>query len=172
MPLLRSQYAARRPRPDGGKRHRARRSAVSAWLAKTSLPIRFRQAWRLFRTFRSRSGRAIPDDLLKRDREAARADSGCVPDGIRDRARRADDSDFPTPLMPSAFTCGSISSTRMASTDGTSAFTGTWYSARFALITRPERESTPACSCKAKDSPQIMPPYYWLHTSRGLMIVP
>src|SRR5262249_54347377 len=36
----------------------------------------------------------------------------------------------PTPLMPSAFTCGSRSSTRSASTDGTSAFTGTWYSAR------------------------------------------
>ena len=31
----------------------------------------------------------------------------------------------PTPLMPSALTCGSCSSTRMASSDGTSAFTGT-----------------------------------------------
>jgi hypothetical protein len=38
----------------------------------------------------------------------------------------------PTPLMPSAFTCGSCSSIMSASRLGTSAFTGTWYSARFA----------------------------------------
>src|SRR4029077_18767955 len=48
----------------------------------------------------------------------------------------------PTPLIPSAFTCGSCSSIRMASSDGTSALTGTWYSARFAFITRPERGSS------------------------------
>src|SRR6516162_4693543 len=48
----------------------------------------------------------------------------------------------PTPLMPSAFTCGSCSSIRMASSDGTSAFTGMWYSARFAFMTRPERGSS------------------------------
>ena len=39
----------------------------------------------------------------------------------------------PTPLMPSALTCGSCSSTRMASSEGTSAFTGTWYSPRFGV---------------------------------------
>src|SRR5712671_2181904 len=45
----------------------------------------------------------------------------------------------PTPLMPSALTCGSCSSIMSASRLGTSAFTGTWYSARFALMIRPER---------------------------------
>ena len=42
----------------------------------------------------------------------------------------------PTPLMPSALTCGSCSSTRIASSEGTSAFTGTWYSARFGVHRR------------------------------------
>src|ERR1700722_2937782 len=64
----------------------------------------------------------------------------------------------PTPLMPSALTYGSFSSTRMASIEGTSAFTGTWYSPRFGFITLPERGSMTACSCKANDTPQIMPP--------------
>ena len=41
---------------------------------------------------------------------------------------------------------------------GTSAFTGTWYSPRFGFIVRPVRLSMTACSCRAKDTPQIMPP--------------
>src|SRR5208283_920993 len=77
-----------------------------------------------------------------------------------------------THLIPSALTCGSFSSTRIASIDVTSAFTGTWYSARLAFIVRPEFGSMTACSCSAKDTPHIMPPRYWLCTSLGLMIRP
>src|SRR6516162_5839196 len=72
----------------------------------------------------------------------------------------------PTPLMPSAFTYGSVSSMRMASSDGTSALTGTWYSARFAFMTRPDRGSSTACSCNANETPQIMPLILAAHEPR------
>src|SRR5439155_1303737 len=74
----------------------------------------------------------------------------------------------PTPLMPSAFTCGSCSSTVITSSGGTSAFTGIWYSARLAFMILPDRRSVMASSCSAKDRPRIMPPKTWLRTRCGL----
>src|ERR1700735_3668291 len=53
----------------------------------------------------------------------------------------------PTPLVPRAFTCASCSSTRIASREGTSAFTGMWYSPKLGFIGRPDRGSMTACSC-------------------------
>ena len=61
-------------------------------------------------------------------------------------------------LNVNAFTWLSSSWTSSASSEATSAFTGTWYSARSALRTRPVRRSMTACSWSANETPQIMPP--------------
>src|SRR6266536_6347830 len=60
----------------------------------------------------------------------------------------------PTPFTPSGFTCGSCSSTNVTSmSGGASACTGTAYSAKLALGTRPLRASTTECSINAMPMP-------------------
>ena len=55
---------------------------------------------------------------------------------------------------------------------GASAWTGTAYSAKFALGTRPFRASTVECSMSAIPIPPIMPPMHWLRVVFGLTMRP
>ncbi len=89
------------------------------------------------------------------------ADSGDMPHGIDDRVVSASDPNLAHTLDADTLDADRVdvrivcSSIKIASSDGTSAFTGMWYTARLAFIGRPERGSMLACSCSANDTPQI-----------------
>ena len=113
-----------------------------------------------------------PDQLIKRDRKAPDPHAGSVPNRVGDGAGGAGDADLADALDAERIDVEVVFLDQDRLDRGTSAFTGTWYSARFAFIVRPVRRSITACSCSANDTPQIMPPRYWLRTMRGLMIRP
>ena len=66
----------------------------------------------------------------------------------------------------------SCSSTKITSMSCTSAFTGTWYSARLAFMKRPNRWSISVSSCSAMPMPQTTPPMIWLRAVLGLRMRP
>ena len=78
---------------------------------------------------RSRSGlyaARASQQLLRRDRQVANALAGRVVDGVGDGRRHADQGQLRQPLRADGVDVRSSSSTKNASSSGTSAFTGTW----------------------------------------------
>jgi hypothetical protein len=105
------------------------------------------------RLVRSRS-----QQIFDPDWESTHPGPGRVPDRIGHRARRAGDSDLAHALNAERVYMRVV----LFDQDGLErryvGVNGTWYSARFAFMTRPDRGSSTARSCNANETPQIMPP--------------
>jgi len=84
-----------------------------------------------------RRGASI-QQLIERDRKVAHAFAGRVIDRVGDRCCNTDDADLAQALDAERVDDASGSSTKITLMSCTSAFTGTWYSAILAFMTRPK----------------------------------
>ena len=78
----------------------------------------------------------------------------------------------PIPLAPMGEALKSGSGTHITSRSGTSAFTGTWYSARLSFVQRARRWSAVVFSSRPDPRPITIPPRNWLRPSFRFRIVP